>query len=366
MSNELRAALQRSVRPTSQSDLDAARKRAGELLQQKKRSAPRAFLSYTRIDDEWFGGAITSLRRLLELGVKFVTGDRSFTIFQDVEGIELGQKWQKRLDEAILESTFLIPIVTPLFFTSEPCRDELEKFIAHEQTLGRDDLILPIYFQTAPMLEKSDEHGHDPLAREIASRQLYDWRDDADLPLDDPKIRKAVRDLATSIAAALDRVATEVPDQILESAPSYKGSGPAAAKEVAELVKELEAQREPAKSHRLVLWVDDRPGNNVVERESMAAYNIDFDLATSTGEALAKLRNQRFDAIISDMARPPDSQAGYTLLDAVRQAGDPTPYFIYAGSRAAKQADEALRRGAQGTTNRSDELLHMLLQALEA
>ncbi len=294
-----------------------------------------------------------------------MTGDRSFTIFQDIEGIELGQKWQKRLDEAISASMFLVPIVTPLFFTSPPCRDELEKFIAHEKTLGRDDLILPIYFQTAPMLEKSDEREQDSLAGEIASRQFYDWRDEADLPLNDPKIRKAVRDLATSIAAALDRTTSEGHDQILESAPTYRGSNPAAAKAVMELVKEVEAQKEPAKSRRLVLWVDDRPDNNVVERKSMAAYNIDFQLATSTGEALAKLRDQRFDAIISDMGRPPDSQAGYTLLDAVRQSGDPTPYFIYAGSRAAKHADEASSRGAQGTTNRSDELLHMMLQVLE-
>ena len=67
----------------------------------------RAFLSYTRLDDEFFGGAITSLRRLFELGVQVVTGDRSFEIFQDIDGIELGQKWQKRINEAILGSSFL-------------------------------------------------------------------------------------------------------------------------------------------------------------------------------------------------------------------------------------------------------------------
>ena len=109
-----------------------------------------AFLSYTRLDDEFFGGSITALRRLFELGVQVVTGDRRFSIFQDVDGIELGQKWQKRIDEAILESSLLIPIVTPLFFTSEPCRDELDKFIEHEKSLGADDRILPVYFQTAP------------------------------------------------------------------------------------------------------------------------------------------------------------------------------------------------------------------------
>ena len=103
-------------------------------------------------DDEYFGGAITSLRRLLELGVQVVTGDKTFNIFQDVDGIEFGLKWKKRLSEALLTSRFLIPVVTPLFFKSDACRDELKQFMEHEKSLGRDDLILPIYFVTAPIL----------------------------------------------------------------------------------------------------------------------------------------------------------------------------------------------------------------------
>ena len=67
---------------------------------------PEAFLSYTRLDDECFGGAITSLRRLLELGVQVVTGDKTFNIFQDVDGIEFGQKWKIRLTEAIAIGQF--------------------------------------------------------------------------------------------------------------------------------------------------------------------------------------------------------------------------------------------------------------------
>lgn len=97
----------------------------------------------------------------------------------------------------------------------------------------------------------------------------------------------------------------------------------------------------------------------------MGAYDVDFVLATSKGKALAELKKSRFDAIISDMGRPPDFRAGYTLLEAVRGSGDQTPYFIYAGSRAAEHVREALSRGAQGATNRTDELLQMLLHALD-
>src|SRR4051794_6837804 len=79
---------------------------------------PHAFLSYTRIDDEFHGGAITELRKRLELGVRVVMGDRSFTIFQDIEGIEFGQHWPSRLDEALASARFLVPVLSPSFFVS--------------------------------------------------------------------------------------------------------------------------------------------------------------------------------------------------------------------------------------------------------
>jgi CheY-like chemotaxis protein len=321
---------------------------------------PDAFLSYTRLDDEFFGGAITSLRRLLELGVQVVTGDRTFSIFQDVDGIEFGQKWQKRLDEAISTSSFLIPIVTPLFFTSDPCRDELSRFIEHEKSLGRDDMILPVYFVTAPVLERPELLKSDALASEISSRQRYDWRVRADLPPNDPQMRGAVRELAGKIATAM----TRGEEPVLADAPETDADDPNAA-DVSALIKSLGHEREIKPDRRLVLWVDDNPDNNVIERRSMAPYNIEFVIAQSTGQALAELKKQPFAAIISDMVRPPDSQAGYTLLEAVRGSGDQTPFFIYAGWKARAFAGEAVGRGAQGATNRGDELLQMVLAVLK-
>ena len=113
-----------------------------------------------------------------------------------------------------------------------------------------------------------------------------------------------------------------------------------------------------------VLWVDDNPSNNVHERKALEALGISIVLATSTDEALEKLKRQSFDAIISDMGRPPDMQAGYTLLEKLRTSDDRTPYIIYAGSRASEHRAEARRRGAVGCTNRPDELFEMVLSAL--
>lgn len=113
-----------------------------------------------------------------------------------------------------------------------------------------------------------------------------------------------------------------------------------------------------------VLWVDDNPSNNVHERAALEAVGVKFDLALSTDEALDKLKRRTYDAIISDMGRPPDPHAGYTLLDKLRESGYRTPFIIYAGSRAPEHRAEARRHDALGCTNRPDELFEMVLSAL--
>ena len=113
-----------------------------------------------------------------------------------------------------------------------------------------------------------------------------------------------------------------------------------------------------------VLWVDDRPDNNLHERSALEAIGISFVLSTSTEDALDQIRRQSFDLIISDMGRPPDPRAGYTLLDKLRATGNRTPFIIYAGSRSPEHQDEAKRHGALGCTNRPNELFEMVLSAL--
>lgn len=148
-----------------------------------------------------------------------------------------------------------------------------------------------------------------------------------------------------------------------------EGATPEATAEEAKAAAELVAETVTARVIRragksFVLWVDDRPNNNMHERHALEALGVNFILSTSTKDALEKLKHQRFDAIISDMGRTSDSQAGYTLLDALRTSGDRTPFIIYAGSRAPEHRAETRRRGALGCTNRPEELFDMVLSAL--
>jgi CheY-like chemotaxis protein len=115
---------------------------------------------------------------------------------------------------------------------------------------------------------------------------------------------------------------------------------------------------------RSVLWVDDRPSNQVYERRSLEAFGISFTISTSTDDALGKLIQHRYDAIISDMSRPPDERAGYTLLEQVRKLSITVPFIIYCSSRRPEHVAESLRRGAYGQTNLTTELVELVTQAL--
>lgn len=114
----------------------------------------------------------------------------------------------------------------------------------------------------------------------------------------------------------------------------------------------------------IVLWVDDRPNNNIYERQALEVLGVRFILAKSTEEALALVSSQRIDVIISDMGRPPDSRAGYTLLEKLRAKGIKTPYIIYAGSRSPEHVAEARRHGAIGCTNDPYELFQYVVESL--
>jgi hypothetical protein len=49
---------------------------------------------------------------------------------------------------------------------------------------------------------------NDALASEIASRQRFDWRVQADSPSNDPQMRRAVRELADSISKACSNISS--------------------------------------------------------------------------------------------------------------------------------------------------------------
>lgn len=165
---------------------------------------PAAFLSYPSEADE--DGDVSWLRERLEKEVRLQTGERAFRIFQDRRDLQWGDSWRDRIEAAIDGSTYLLPLIQPLFFTSEECCRELERFAEREARLGRNDLILPIYYiSVSDMSERSSE----PLKALIARRQYEDWRK---LRNEDAATRmRAVRGLAERMVQAIGRASRTTP-----------------------------------------------------------------------------------------------------------------------------------------------------------
>jgi len=177
-----------------------------------RKPKPAAFMSYARSDDDRFR-RLTQFREDLSAEVQRQIGEE-FPIFQDRKDILWGQNWKKRIGESIEEVTFLIPIITPSFFGSPDCRDELQQFIEHEKKLERKDLILPVYYISCD----ADTWADDNLAQVIAEHACADWRKLRSESVDSEEVHKALIERAEHIRDAWKRVQAPWKREVSESA----------------------------------------------------------------------------------------------------------------------------------------------------
>lgn len=164
------------------------------------------------------------------------------------------------------------------------------------------------------------------------------------------------------------RALTATASLAVASAKSESGVSTGEIRSVVESVQEASARsaqgRNRAHWRQHVLWVDDRPENNINERDAFEAMGITFSLALSTDEALTQVDKHRFAAIISDMGRKEGPREGYVLLDKLRDSGNDTPLFFYASSNSSEHKRETIKHGGQGATNNPQELFRMVMRAV--
>uniref|UniRef100_UPI0013E05CCC toll/interleukin-1 receptor domain-containing protein n=1 Tax=Pseudomonas viridiflava TaxID=33069 RepID=UPI0013E05CCC len=93
------------------------------------------FLSYARDDDRASRGRILRLAEMIADEYESLTATK-LKIFVDREDILWGQAWEERIDNALQETTFFIPVLTPRYFNSDPCRKEFLDFYNAATDLG--------------------------------------------------------------------------------------------------------------------------------------------------------------------------------------------------------------------------------------
>jgi len=169
---------------------------------------PGAFMSYAHADDD--DGRISAFRDRLSAQTRKLIREE-FPIFQDCEDIKWGEDWEAQIDDSLARVTFFIPIITPSFFRSKYCRDELSRFLEREEKLGLN-LILPVYYIETPLMRDESRRSSDELAQKIASRQYADCRDLFIEDLDSPTIRRLILKMSTQIRDVLEGLSTEAYD----------------------------------------------------------------------------------------------------------------------------------------------------------
>jgi hypothetical protein len=110
-----------------------------------------------------------------------------------------------------------------------------------------------------------------------------------------------------------------------------------------------------------ILWVDDDPLS--VQREQELLQNLGvkrIDTATTTEEATAMNAKSSYQVVISDMDRIESPKAGEELLASVGPEGPPVIIYLL-----NYKPELGVPDGAFGITNRPDELVDLVLDALE-
>jgi TIR domain len=167
------------------------------------------FWSYTRQDDELDGGRIRRLADRLRAEFALLTG-AELELFVDRDGIEWGDAWRSRIDEALASTTFFMPVITPRYFERRECRHELLTFIGHAKSLGLEELLLPILYVHVSDLTGENAPEDEAMAI-VAATQWVDWRDLRLEDEDSSKYRQAVNRLAGRLVEISERLSERPP-----------------------------------------------------------------------------------------------------------------------------------------------------------
>lgn len=266
----------------------------------------QAFVSYQRADTLWAAHLLGYALRAAGCGS-----------FIDTGSIGGGEAYRDVIQQAIERSNVVLALVGPTFDVQR--LHNSDNVVAFEWRRARfhGAAVVPVLVDGAAM--PADE-SMPPALRWFTRRNAY-------------ALRRA------SLGPDVDALVTALP--LLATAPR------AAAR---------------------VLWVDDQPANNEAERDALRPHGLVFDNVVSTREALAQLENERYDLVITDLARTGSSDASraagqdFLAHPALRRAGPPV--IVYAGLRMLAQADTLLQRGASAVTADAHELIHQALRLL--
>jgi CheY-like chemotaxis protein len=282
--------------------------------------------------------------------VKMKLEKEDIQVWKDTSQIGAGTEWRNEIDQGLLNCDIVIVLLNQLS-TKSP-------YVTYEWAfaLGNGKTIIPV------LTEDCEIHPR------IEILQYIDFKG-SNRPWEKlieriKKIKKANNTLKVGDLTVEELEKLISGSKILASESAKHEGRTMQEKDITEVANRIVNAKSFFETQQIkdntILWVDDRPNNNIYERQSLELIGFKFDLAQSTQEALKKLKSNKYVAIISDMGRVEGPREGYVLLKEVRKTNKTTPFFIYAGSNLLEHKIEAQEKGAQGSTNIATELIDLI------
>jgi hypothetical protein len=191
--------------------------------------AGQVFFSYVHTDNENDLEGIARLVDLLKKELSLLAGEPR-DVWIDKAALGWGADWKQRIEEALLDTSFFVPVVTPAYFKSAACRDELLSFASSASRLGLEELILPLYYVTVPGFGEGPQE--DEAVALVAQFQYVDWRELRVTNYRQTAFRRQLKALAEQLLAAetlADAKAIPlpaVPDEKASDEPDEADTGP--------------------------------------------------------------------------------------------------------------------------------------------
>lgn len=299
---------------------------------------PKVFISYSSLDGDF--------AELMKLKLEAVGID----VWRDVNEILPGEEWRNEIDYGLLNCDSVVVLLN-----ENSCNSP---YVTYEWAfaLGNGKNIIPV------LLEDCELHPR------IKVLQYLDFTN-RKRPWD--KLERRIKDLYQKAAAQKSNNGELTIDEIIEGIKSLANANANAvtsrsvnpldlSSAVSKMMNASNYLKSVETKLDTILWVNDQPENIEHERHAFKSLGFKADIALNTQEALKHLKANKYAAIVSDMGRAEGLDEGYVLLKEVRRKDKETPFIIYSSSNRLEHKIMAQEKGAQGATNRPDELIDLV------
>jgi hypothetical protein len=172
----------------------------------------QGFLSYARADAAADPDLIETLTTQLERRVSNRLINATFSVWRDISGLRLGDKWNEKLEESVRSSSIFIVLLSPKWIESKTCRFEYKCFLENEGKTPIGEYVAPILLRE---IENQRHHFTDEqsaIASEITSRQYFKNLVQDFLALSDSEKSLRLEKIADDVAGMIERLRETMPD----------------------------------------------------------------------------------------------------------------------------------------------------------